>query len=146
MKVSVSFRQLNTGYNPQMQVAAATAANANRKYSWEESLKVSGNVKEMNVIENGDFVYKVRNDDGREMPFRIPNMHILQCFMDSGDIKEYAVSSSLVDAETSVMKNLGYKAFYFFNLNGSDDYIRPTDGVIIATADFPEELMMKERA
>lgn len=145
MKVTISYRQVNAAYDHDYakQNHGGKESDGNRKYNREEVIKINGNVKAVNVIDDDDFTWMVKQADGKEVPYKVPNMQVVQCFMDSGDIQQYAVSAALIDPSHKTQKVNGNRTFYYFNLNQDTDYINSGSGVIIAKADFPKELMVR---
>jgi hypothetical protein len=142
MNLFVHFIELDSDFD---QEYADTKHNGeeseeNIKYSWEDELKVNGDVIDMKIINNATYTLKGVFADNKPFSFDIPNVSICEYQFKSGEKEQFAVSKKLIKkTDKKTLKN-GDMHFYFF-LKDTFEVENPIDGLYIIEEDFPKELL-----
>lgn len=141
MKVTVSFKEINSDFN---QEYADTTNNGeesedNIKCTWEDELNVTEEVESVKIF-NRETYYLRGSIDGVGFEYEIPDMTIFQCNTKKGETIQFAVSRKLVK-ETDKKTNLSTGNINFiFYLKDKEPAHNPVPGVYIADKYFPTEL------
>ena len=144
MKFFITITQRNSNFNKKSaeEFNLGKESDGNRKDIFSKGYKITDFIKEYKVIENESFKLKLEKKDGEYFQLNIPNMRILQCLTNKGELIEIAFSNNLID-DLKLAINLKYDTtrFYFY-LTDKIEFINPISFVYIDKKEFPQELLL----
>lgn len=142
MKVILNFKYFNENYNQEYadQYNFGKESVDNMKYYCSYSLKLE-NIKELNFKESAEFKLKGKLENGESIYAIIPNVYIIECLDNDGDISSYGVSTSIL-RKTHKTHNPKYNTTrYYFYINDNVDAVEIRNGLIIAGKDIPQQMI-----
>lgn len=141
MKLFIIFTQPNPNFDKQYakEYHFGKESNNNLKNNWSIGYKISESIKELLVIENGEF-HLTGTKANENFDFIIPNMKILHCLTKENELFNVAVSNSLI-LRTQCPYNKKYDTTRFYFYFNFIEYINPTETIFITKNDFPKELL-----
>lgn len=110
----------------------------NRKYLWEDELKVTGKVLSMTEHKNVSFPLQGQLEDGTPFSHDVSKMYLVQISTADAQDVYIGASESIVDScEIKDGENAVIKLF----LKDDEPYANPIPGIYIASKEFPKELI-----
>jgi hypothetical protein len=110
----------------------------NRKYQWEDELRVTGSVTEIIEHRNVSFPLKGQLEDGSEFSYDVKKMFLIQVSTSDSPDVYIGASESIVD---SFMIQKGKEPVVKLYLKDDEPYANPIPGIYIASKEFPKELI-----
>ena len=146
MRVQVIFKQQNPEFDKEYanQYHLGKESDGNRKDNWSKSSGYFDDMKELKIIENGEFKFKFTKEDGTVTHYSVPNVTILQGLTADDKIGELAVVSKKLIQKTHNPYNAKYNIsrFYFY-LKPTDEYYELFESVYLIPDDLPKGLLVK---
>lgn len=140
MKCSIHIYLLNALYSQNIanQEHEGKESADNRKYQWEDELKITSSVKEILEHKNVSFPLQGTLPDGNAFLFNVDKMFLMQIVSDGVDDVYIGASESIIDHYSVEKKEDEYKVLLF--LKDDEPYANPIPGIYIASKEFPKEL------
>ena len=144
MKVILNFKYFNENYNQEYadQYNFGKESVDNMKYHSGYSFKLE-NIKELNFKESAEYRLNGKLENGENIDALIPDVYIIECLDNDGDISSYGVSTSLL-RNTHKTHNPKYNTTrYYFYIKDNVDAVEIKNVLIIAGKDMPKKLLIK---
>lgn len=111
----------------------------NMKILWEDEFVVSGNITDFKVKNNAVYQLKGYLANDQEFCYDIPDMTIVECVMDNGQITQIPFSKKLIidTDKQQTPKEITFSV----RLKSSRPLMNPMEGVYILKENFPKELL-----
>lgn len=110
----------------------------NRKYQWEDELRVTGNVTKVEEHRNVSFPLQGQLEDGSEFSHDVKKMFLIQISTSGSPDVYVGASESIVDSYTI---EKGEEPVVKLYLKDDEPYANPIPGIYIASKEFPKELI-----
>lgn len=110
----------------------------NRKYQWEDELRVTGNVTKIEEHRNVSFPLQGQLEDGSVFSHDVKKMFLIQISTSGSPDVYVGASESIVDSYTI---EKGEEPVVKLYLKDDEPYANPIPGIYIASKEFPKELI-----
>lgn len=110
----------------------------NRKYQWEDELRVKGTIKSIVEHRNVSFPLQGQLEDGSEFSHDVTKMFLIQVSTNDSPDVYIGASESIVDS-CEIKK--GEEPVIRLYLKDDEPYANPIPGIYIASKEFPKELI-----
>jgi len=140
MKCTARFYKMNYDFSPEFAEAHhdGNESENNRFYDWEDELKITTEVKDIEVVDNA--IYTLQGEKGGEaFSEEIKNVLLFNIIGESGAVTQMACSKSLV-LKYDINReedSINLKVF----LEEMEPLTNPIAGIYIAIQDFPKSLV-----
>lgn len=112
----------------------------NKLYDWEDELNLRGEIMEVDVEKNAEYVLKGLKNDDTLFEIAVPKMLIFNFIKEDNQVTQIACSESLyVEHELIVQDKI-----LTLYLKG-EPYANPIPGIYFASKEFPKELISSVR-
>ena len=149
MKLHVTFAQQNPEFDKDYakQYHGGQESDGNRKLNWSRSPVYNKEIRELNVIDPGQYSFGIKNPDGSLSTYTISNVMMLEVVTEDGQKGFIAGASKKLITKTHSPHNARYNTtrFYFY-LKPTEEYVVLENAVYIAVEDMPQELLIKNEA
>ncbi|RYM32031.1 hypothetical protein ERX46_15195 [Brumimicrobium glaciale] len=140
MKCTARFYKMNYDFSPEFAEAHhdGNESENNRFYDWEDELKITTEVKDIEVVDNA--IYTLQGEKGGEaFSEEIKNVLLFNIIGEDGAVTQMACSKSLV-LKYDINReedSINLKVF----LEEMEPLTNPIAGIYIAIQDFPKSLV-----
>ncbi len=110
----------------------------NRRYQWEDELRITSDVIDIQELRNEEFPLGGVLEDGTTFSIPVKGMYLVRFKSSDGPDVFVGASESIVD-HIEIDKKAGGKISIF--LKDDEPYANPVPGVYIASKEFPKELI-----
>jgi hypothetical protein len=110
----------------------------NRKYQWEDELRVKGKVTDIVEHRNISFPLQGQLEDGSQFSHEVKKMFLIQVSTNDSPDVFIGASESIVD---SFLIERGDEPVVRLYLKDDEPYANPIPGIYIASKEFPKELI-----
>lgn len=110
----------------------------NRKYLWEDELRVTGRIKAITEHADVSFPLEGELEDGTSFKHDVKKMHLVQIETEDSPNVYVGASESMLD---SVQIDRKGDAVIKIFLKDDEPYANPIPGIYIASKEFPKELI-----
>ena len=142
MKCSIHIYLLNALYSQTLadeQHEGKESAD-NRKYQWEDELKITTQVKEISEHRNVSFPLQGETPDGNAFSYDVTKMMLLQ--IQSEDAPDVFIGASESIIESFKVEKEEDRFVVRLFINDDEPYANPIPGIYIASKEFPKELAL----
>ena len=140
MKCTARFYKMNYDFSPEFAEAHhdGNESENNRFYDWEDELKITTEVKDIEVVDNA--IYTLQGEKGGEaFSEEIKNILLFNIIGEDGAVTQMACSKSLVLKYDINREEASINLKVF--LEEMEPLTNPIPGIYIAIQDFPKSLV-----
>jgi hypothetical protein len=132
---------LNDNYSQEHADAqhAGKESENNRKYLWEDELRVTSEIEEVIFHENGIYHLKGEYPKGNLFEYEVLDMLLYELKMKGRESVFLGASKQLVDQHILEKKEDNYQLTFY--LKDNEPFSDPVPGIYIASKAFPKELV-----
>ncbi|MES2799478.1 MAG: hypothetical protein V4638_05645 [Bacteroidota bacterium] len=110
----------------------------NRKYLWEDEMRISGTVTSVVEIESATYPLRGIAPDGTEFSHDVAMMQLVEIKTDESPVVYIGASASMV--EKCYIDNVDNEYSIRLYLKDDEPHANPIPGIYIASKEFPKEL------
>jgi len=142
MKLFVTFKQQNPDFNKKYanEYHSGKESDGNWKDNWSIGFELPDKVEKIAIIEKGDLKVLGKNEDGVEINASIPNMTILECFVNNEVVDKFAVSKDLIKKTHKAYNGKYDTTRFYFYFKPREDYFKISDWLYVLEEDIPQIL------
>lgn len=107
----------------------------NKLFEWEDEMNLKGEIMEVDVERDSEYIIRGDKGDGNPFEIAIPNMLIFNFIREDNSVIQIACSESLHEEHELIINDKILSLF----LKG-EPYANPIPGVYVASREFPKEL------
>ncbi len=107
----------------------------NKLYEWEDEMSLKGEIMEVDIEENADYIIRGERGEGDPFEIAIPKMRLFNFVREDNSVIQIGCSESLFESEELIIND----KILTLNLKG-EPYANPIPGIYIASREFPKEL------
>lgn len=111
----------------------------NRLYDWEDEMRITSNVVQINEHRKASFPLQGVLPDGKEFKYDVTNMFLFEIVSDNGPTTYIGCSESILDSFENTQEGDTYLLKLF--IRDYEAYANPIPGIYIASQEFPKELI-----
>lgn len=139
MKVQINFKIINPEYGQELanEFHFGEESDGNRKYLWAGMYKEE-NVRSVELIENGNFSFKGKHNDGNVVEHKFSGVLIYRCHKEDGEQEDFAVSKSIVHQIHEAKRNKYDTIRFYFYINPEPASVH-LGNLMVNVRDVPEE-------
>jgi hypothetical protein len=142
MKVTLNIKLVNPEYSQALadKEYGGKESEDNIRFLWEDEFDVEGAVKEFKVVNNTTYTLAGEFPDGKTFSYEIPDMTIIHCHLDNGELVQFPISGKLIQKTEKKTDKVGNIIFRIL-LKGVKEMVSPMTGTYFLKSDFPEALL-----
>lgn len=137
MDCTVQFFLLNDGFSQELaDQNEGLETPENTRYEWEDELKITVPVQEVNAIREGEYVLEGNLPSGESFSHSVPEMRLFEIKGDTTIL--VGCSEQLLDSYEIIREDEFVVRVY---LKDYEPFANPVPGIYIASKAFPKELI-----
>lgn len=143
MNLNIHFILINSDFSQGLadDLYEGEESEDNIKNLWEDELQVSEPVTAFKIKNNTVYTLKGLFPNEAAFSFDIPDMTIVDCTTANDNSQQFAVSKKLLKKNEKVVDEDKGETHLYFYLRDGVALRNPINGIYIAEADFPKELL-----
>jgi hypothetical protein len=111
----------------------------NRKYEWEDEMKITSHVTDVNIHEKASFPLAGELPSGETFSYDIPQMRLFEIISEGQQTTFVGCSESIL--EDSTLEKLDDLFVISIYIKDFEPFSNPVPGIYIAAQEFPKELI-----